>query len=185
LLRVRHGNTQMKPFSLFSRRVPLSVSLPVMVACAATGFVASTMRPASPLTDAPQSPRQAPVATSTVEQQRRVSEMQPSADLTQPRVAPATALPPLDQAALPLPSFPASAGLERDARGPDHVVTPAPLPATVLPPQQMRATPVKRSVSDARRPQRVAQQRPSAPSKPSTGLKSIPLIGPVFSFLGG
>ena len=62
---------------------------------------------------------------------------------------------------------------------------PAPLPVAVLPPQQMRATPVKRSVADARRPQRVAQQRPIAPSKPSTGLKSIPLIGPVFSFLGG
>ena len=173
--------------SLFSRRVPLSFSLPIIVACAAAGFIFGTLPPVSQLTGAPQSPPQASGATSTVEQPRRISEMQPSADLTQPLVASFIALPPLDQTALPMPVVPvvpAPAGLEHDAQVPDHVVTPAPLPLAESPPQRTRAT-VQPSVSATRRPQRMAQQRASVPSKPSTGLKSIPLIGPVFSFLGG
>lgn len=173
----------MNPFSLFSRRVPLSISLPIIVACTGAGFIASTLRSASPPTGAPQAPRQASVATSTVEQPRRITEMQPFADLTQPRVPRVIALPPLDQTALPMPAVPALAGLERDAQVPNPIVTPAPLPVAESPPQRTRATPVKRSVSDTHRPQRMAQQRPSAPSKSSTGLKNIPLIGSVFSLL--
>jgi hypothetical protein len=178
LLRVRHGSIQMKPFSLFSRRVPLTVSLSIIVACALVGFLASTMRPVNPLTGA----RQAPVVTSTVEQPRRINEMRPPADLTRRRVAPAIGLPPLNDVVLPLPSFPAPAGLERDAQGINQVVK---LRAAESPPQPERATPVKGFVSDGRHPQRMAQQRPSAPSKPITSLKNIPLIGPVSSFLGG
>jgi hypothetical protein len=170
---------------LSSRRVRLVISLPVIAACGVLGFIASAVHPGRTTTGASAPQSQRPVAASTVEEPPRISEHHRLAEPASPREAASLALPPLDETTLPLPSFPTPAGLVRETQGPDHVVAPAPSPPAESPPQRTGATPVKRSVSDGRHPQRMAQQRPGAPSKPSTGLKNIPLVGPVLSFFGG
>jgi len=167
---------------LSNRRVPLYVSVPIIIACAAAGFIASAMQARSTATGKSQlhrsaAPSQGPGATTTVWETPRTSDNHLSAQLPPPRNAASLGLPPLDETALPLPSFPAPAGRERDAQGPGPIVKPAPQPLPA-PRQQTRATQEERSASNGRRPQRTAQQRSSAPS---VGLKNVPIIGPVFS----
>ena len=189
LLRVASRNPAMSKLALLSnRRVPLYVSVPIIIACAATGFLASATQSRSTATGKSQihrsaGPSQGPSATTTVEKPPRISDNHLSAQLTPPRDAASLALPPLDDSALPLPSFPASAGLERDARGPGLIVKPAPqpLPVTTSPPQRTRATRAEQPAANAQRPQRTVQQHVAAPSPPSAGLKNIPILGPVFS----
>lgn len=64
--------------SLFSRRVPLRIWLPIVIACAAAGYVASTLWPVRPIASQPDIPRseglsQAPVPASPVEEPTRTA----------------------------------------------------------------------------------------------------------------
>ena len=169
---------------LFTHRVPLQISVPIVVACAAAGFFASgldhseTTRGASQMSAAVS---QGPVATSTIVEPPRMREQTLAEDPQQPLAMAAVALPPLDAAALPLPSIPIPAKVEPPAQEPAVKPEP-PAPETKSPPARTRAAPSQqRSASTARRPRRIAQQ--PGPSTPTGGLKSIPLIGPMFSVL--
>ena len=58
--------------SLFGRRVPLRIWIPIVIACAAAGFVASTLWPVRPIPSTPHIPRsegsdQTPVIASPTE----------------------------------------------------------------------------------------------------------------------
>ena len=94
---------------LFTHRVPLQISVPIVVACAAAGFFASgldhgeTARGASQMSAAVS---QGPVATSTIVEPPRMIEQTLAENPQQPLAMAAVALPPLDAAALPLPSYP-------------------------------------------------------------------------------
>ena len=167
-------------------RVPLYVSLPIIVAFAAAGFVASVEQPdgttaGASTTHGSADLSQALETTTAVEPSPRIDEKQLSAEATPPPVAAATALPPTDEAApaarlTPIPTVP-----ERHAQQePQRLAKPALPPSPAKPErQQARAT---RPETNAARPQRTAQQRPSAPYASSAGVKSIPFFGPVLSF---
>lgn len=170
---------------LVSRRVPLSVSLPIIVACGTAGFIASTMQPRAMSPGTPQihgsaDAHQLPVATPAVEDPSRASETELYAQLTPPRDAPSDAVSSADEMAPPpeLATVPTTPGHEtQQAR---RLVKPAqsPTPSSVKAPPQ-RTTQVVRPA----RSQRAIQSRTVVRSTSATGLKNIPLVGPVFSLL--
>jgi hypothetical protein len=168
--------------SLFSRRVPLYIWLPVVLACAAAGFVASTLRPVRPIPGAPHIPRsevpsQGPTTASPLEQPTRTAESQLSRALGPPRDAPSITLP--EEVGFPAPA-PTVAKLHE--RAPEAVgESAAPALVTKGRPPQAIAGRTNRSAARGRPPQRTAQQPAKAASTSSAGLKNIPLIGPVFS----
>ena len=172
LLHVASRNSDMSRFApLFTRRVPLYISLPVIVACGAAGLIASTMRLGDTIAGQVAAhrsaePSQAPVMASSA--------------LHQPRNAPSIAVPPTAEMDLPTPA-PRVVG--RSDQVPEDVVesTPLSIPVTTSPPQRTKAARTERSVVKARRAQRTAQQPAVAPSKSSASLKNVPLIGPVFA----
>jgi hypothetical protein len=149
--------------SLFSRRVPLRIWLPIVIACAVAGYVASTLRPVRPTADqqTPRSerPSQAPVTSPVDEHEPTMTAGQLSRAIAPPRDV-----------------------VEHREQTPADVGAPAPPPrATKGKPPRTRAARAKHAVARASRPQRTAQQPAKAPSTSSAGLKNIPLIGPVFS----
>jgi hypothetical protein len=150
--------------SLFSRRVPLRIWLPIVIAFAVAGYVASTLRPVRPTADQPHTPRserpsQAPVTSP-------VDEHEPT--MTAGQLSRANG-PPRDV-------------VEHREQTPADVGAPAPPPrATKGKSPRARVARVEHAVARASRPQRTAQQPVKAPPTPSAGLKNIPLIGPVFS----
>jgi hypothetical protein len=151
---------------LSTRRVPLYISLPVIVACGAAGFIGSTLRPADTIAGQvaayrSATPRQAPVMASSI--------------LHQPRDAPSIAVPPTAEVDL---QTPAPQAVRRSDQVPDDVVefTPPSVPVTRSPPQRTKAARTKQSVVKARSAQRTAQQ-PTA----SESLKNVPLLGPALS----
>jgi hypothetical protein len=158
--------------SFHGRRVPIYIWLPIVLTCAAVGFVASTLWPArgihGPRSEAP---NQAPVTASKSEAVTGTSRHELSHD--QPSVALA------DEADLPRPAVVASTA-ERDARVPDGGSVPRAPPAKQA---AARTRPVHtdRSVARARRPQPTARQPTKATS--SASLKTVPFFGPVFSLL--
>lgn len=190
---------------LISRRVPVYVFFPIVVACGAVGFVASTMRPGNSVTDAsrihaPADPGQGSVATSAVtEPPLAVAEKQLPTEAAPPREAPFTALP-ADEMDLPVPvatptpvTAPAAI-VAHDARPDDARPEPQPEPQQLVTPppeakpphRQARVARTARSVSDTsktRRSQRSAQQRANPSTTSSAGLKNFPVLGPMFSLL--
>jgi hypothetical protein len=155
--------------SLFSKRVPFYVSLPVIVACGATGYVASTMRPGSAIIGQAQILRPV-VAGHAMSDQASVP----------PRDAPSTTVPLAIKVDLPTPA-PNIAGSERV---PANVIAPMPpVHVTKAMSERPRATRAARVASKPRRPRRMARQPTSTPATAAAGLKGIPLIGPVFSLL--
>ena len=158
-----HGKAHMsRVASLFSRRVPLRIWLPIVIACAVAGYVASTLRP--PTADQPHTPR---------------SERPSQASVTSPvdEHEPIMTAGQLLRAIGPLRDV-----VEHREQTPVDVGAPAPPPrATKGKPPRTRASLAKHAAARASRPQRTAQQPAKAPSTPSAGLKNIPLIGPVFS----
>jgi hypothetical protein len=150
--------------SLFSRRVPLRIWLPIVIACAAAGYVASTLWPVRPIASQPHIPRsegpsqQAPVLASPMEEPTRTAG-QLSRAIGPPRE------------------------VAQHDRAPKKVRESAPPPPATKGtlPRRARAARAGHSVARASRPQRTAQQPVKASSTPSAGLKNIPLIGPVFS----
>jgi hypothetical protein len=173
---------------LFSQRVPLYISVPVIVACGAAGYIASTMRPGSMNIGQAQVRRPAElalnhraVATSPVAEQATPDQKGLSGTTARPSDAPPIALLPGDEVDLPTPP-PRVA--ERNERGAGNGIEPASsIPLTKAMPEHPRGTRAVRAASKPRRPQRVARQPKSTPATASSGLKSIPLIGPVFSLL--
>jgi hypothetical protein len=174
----------MSRLPLFSQRVPLYISLPVIVACGAVGYFANTIGPLSTIFGEAQihrpaepEPSHAAVATSPATPDQK----ELSGSSAPPRDAQSVALLPADEVDLPTP---APRVIERNERVPANVIEPAPPgPVTKVMPEHPRATRAVRVASKPRRPQRVARQPTSTPATASTGLKSIPLIGPVFSLL--
>jgi hypothetical protein len=148
--------------SLFSQRVPLRIWLPVVIGCAVAGYVVSTLWPVRPTPSQPHIPR---------------SEGPSQAPGTAPEEPTRTA-----------GQLLRAIGSPGDVAG-HHEQTPDDVGASVPPPRATKGTPPRaraaranHTVAKARRPQRTAQQPTKALSKSSsTGLKSIPLIGPVFS----
>jgi hypothetical protein len=171
---------------LFTHRVPLQISVPIVVACAAAGFFASspdygeTARGASQMSSAVS---QGPVATPTIVEPSQMTEQMLAENPPQPLAMAAVTLPPLDAAALPIPSIPTAAKVEPPAQEPAVKPEP-PAPETKSPPARTRAAPSQqRSASTSRRSRRIAQQPASDPTTSSGSLKSIPLFGPMFSVL--
>jgi hypothetical protein len=79
--------------SLFSRRVPVYIWLPIVLACAAVGFIASTLQlvrliPSTPQIPRSEGPSQAPVTASPVEEPRGATGSQPSRVLGPPHETP-------------------------------------------------------------------------------------------------
>jgi hypothetical protein len=145
--------------SLFSPRVPLYIFLPVIVACGAAGYIANTIGPLSTIFD------QAPIHR-PAEPKRSHGAVATSRVAEQARP---------DQKGLSGASAP-----QRNERAPANIIEPTP-PLSKATPEPPRATRAVRAASKPRRPQRVRQ--PTSTPATTTGLKSIPLIGPVFSFL--
>jgi hypothetical protein len=148
--------------SLFSRRVPLRIWLPIVIACAVAGYVASTLRPVRPTADQPHTlrserPSQAPVTSPEDEHEPTMTAGQLSRAIGPPRDV-----------------------VEHREQTPADVGAPVP-PLRATKGTRARASLAKHAVARASRPQRTAQQPAKAPSTPSAGLKNIPLIGPVFS----
>jgi hypothetical protein len=168
--------------SLFSRRVPLYIWLPIVLACVAVGFIASTLlvRPIASTPHIPRSegPSQAPVTASPAEEPRRATGSQPSRVLGPPHETPSIVVS-TDEVDLPTPA-PGVGG--RPSQLLDDVeksTTPAPVSKGT--PPRARVARADHSVARAHRPHRMAQQPAKAPSSSAAGLKNVPLIGPAFS----
>jgi hypothetical protein len=180
LVRMASGIAHMSRFaSLSSKRVPVYISLPIIVACGAAGYIANTIRPGGTIISQapihrlaePEPVAVSPVAVHATPDQKQLSRVSvPRRDVLLP-LAGEVDLPTLNPNVV--------------ARGvPAKVIEPAPrVPVTKAMSNRPRATRAVRTRSKARRPQRVARQPTSTPAPASTGLKSIPLIGPVFSLL--
>ena len=171
--------------SLLSRRVPLYMWLPIVLACAAAGAIASTLRPVHPPPGKPiprsEVPSQPPVTASLPVEPTRTGGSQLSSAPNPPGDAASIALP-TDDIDLPTPTRSIA---ERHAKADDAGVAAPQLPAAEgVPP---RASAARTDRSRARtdratgRAQRTAQQPAKAPSTASAGLKNVPIIGPVFS----
>ncbi len=159
---------------MFSRRVPLYVSLPVIVSCGAVGYVAGTWRP-GPTPHSSARPNHTAVVANTAPSEPQLA---PASE-----TGPTVALP-IDEIDLLMPTVPTTKIVEPLRTNPNDNVRSAPPFAPVLKaaPRAPRADRPVRSTSKTR-PQRATQQRPGPPTPPPSGLKSIPLIGPVFSLL--
>jgi hypothetical protein len=147
--------------SLFGRRVPLRIWIPIVIACAAAGFIASTLWPVRTIPSTPHIPRsegsgQTPVIASPTEA--------PSIVLAADAVDLAT---------------PVRSVAERHEKEPANVRTPT--PAAKGAPTRASAARADNSATKVRRPKRTAQQPANAPPKSSAGLMNVPIIGPVFS----
>ena len=154
------------------RRVPLYIWLPIVLACAAAGFAASTMRQArgipSPRSEAPS---QAPLTASKSEALTGRSGHQLSRD----QLARA------DEAEFLIPAV-APSTAERNRRTRVGAAAPSAPPAKH---RAAHARPVHtdRSVAKARRPQPTAQLPAKAVPTTSPSLKKVPFFGPVLSLL--
>jgi hypothetical protein len=173
--------------SLFSRRVPLRIWLPIVIACAAAGFVASTLWPIrlTPSTlHIPRSegPGQATGTASPMGVFPRTADSQLSRVLGPPRDIPSITLP-AEEEDLPTPAPPPRAA-ERHQPVSNEVGKSVPSAlATKRTSARANAARTDHVTAKARRPQRTAQQPGKAPSTSSAGLKNLPIIGPLFSLL--
>jgi hypothetical protein len=181
-----HGKAHMSRVALlFSRRVPLRIWLPVVIACAAVGFVASTLRSIRPTPSTPhifrsEGSSQTPGIASPVEVSPRTAHSQLSRALGPPRDIPSIALP-TEKEDLPTPAPPPMVA-ERNRPVSDEVGKSVPAgPATKGTSARARGARNDHVMAKARRPQRTAQQPVKASSTSSAGLKNVPIIGPLFS----
>jgi len=160
----------MSRLPLISQRVPLYLFLPVIVACGAAGYIAHSIGPLSAIFGQAHIHRPAEFATTP-------KELLGSS--TPPRDARFVVPLPADELDLPTP---APRFAERNEQVPANAIEPAPpSPVTKVMRERPRATRAGRSASKPHRPQRVVRQPTSTPATVSSGLKNIPLIGPVFS----
>jgi len=163
--------------ALFRRRVSLYVSIPIVVACGVTGYAVGTKALLS--TTASQArihpaPETSDVAAIPPAKEPSNVTVRPGDASSIAAAVPEVELPP------PLPPR-----LEHNEPTPE-AAHDAPRPGPVLvteATEQRRASPAVRTASKFRRLHHPARQLKSAPATVSNGLKSVPVIGPVFSFL--
>jgi hypothetical protein len=171
---------------LFSRRVPLYIWLPIVLACAAAGFIASTLRPVRPIPSNSSIPRSeapspAPAIALPAEAPTRTAESQISRALGPPRDA-APIAHPSDEIDLPTPA--SSVTEHREKAADDAAMAAPPVRAAQGVPPRARAAGTDRSGARTGRAtgraQRTAQPA-KVPSTTSAGLKNVPIFGPLFS----
>lgn len=168
------------PASTSSRRVPPHVWVPVILACALAGVIASELvpihrTPAAPRIPLSEVPGQLPVAASRVDQSPTAVTAQASRAMGPPHAGPAS----LPTGELDLPS---SAPRVADRTEPPTNGTIESAPPTL--PNQARArvrAARDRAVARARRPRRTAQRLAKPPATASAGFKNVPIIGPVLT----
>jgi len=160
-----------RPGALFRRRVPLYISIPIVVACGVTGYTVGTKALLS--TTASQARIHPAPETSDV------AAIPPAKEPSNVTVRPGDAVAEVE---LPPPLPPR---LEYNEPNPEAHDAPRPGPVLVTEatPERRRASPTVRTASKFRRLHHPARQLKSAPTTASNGLKSVPVIGPVFSFL--
>jgi len=163
--------------SLLRRRVPIYVWLPIILACAVAGSIASTLRPVRPIPSPPHVPRaakssQSPLIASPAEEAPRTAESQLSSALGPPREPAVIALP-TEELDLPSPSL-----VERQEQVPTGIA-----PRTPVPKVHAKVVSNDRSAAKAPRPQRMSQRTVKVPSKSAGALNNVPIIGPMFSLL--
>ena len=162
--------------SLLRRRVPIYVWLPIILACAVAGSIASTLRPVPPIPSPPHVPRaekssQIPLVASPVEE-APTAESQLSSALAPPREPAVIALP-TEELDLPSPSV-----VERQEQVPAGIA-----PRTPVPKVHAKVASNDGSAAKPRRPQRMSQRTVKVPSKSAGALNNVPIIGPMFSLL--
>jgi hypothetical protein len=163
--------------SLLKRRVPIYVWLPIILACAVAGSIASTLRPVPPIPSPPHVPRvekssQSPLMPSPAEEALRTAESQLSSALAAPREPAVIALP-TEELDLPSPSV-----VEREEQVPTGMA-----PRTPVPKVHAIVASNDRSAAKAGRPHRMSQRTVKVPSKSAGALNNVPIIGPMFSLL--
>jgi hypothetical protein len=167
-----------RPGALFGRRVPLYLSIPIVVACGVTGYAVGTKA----LLSTAASQAQIHPAPGTSDVAATLPANEPSNVTVRPGDASSIAVA-VPEVELPPPLPPR---LEHNEPTPE-AAHDAPRSGAVLvteaTPEQRRANPAVRTASKFRRLHRPARQLKGAPTTAANGLKSVPLIGPVFSFL--
>ena len=163
--------------ALFRRRVPLYVSIPIVVACGVTGYAASTTALFS--TDATQVRIHPTPETSDAAAIHLAKE--PSNVTARPGDAPSIVMA-VREVELP-PPLPRLGHDESTPEAVHDTPRPGPLLVTEATHEQRRVSPAVRAASKFRRLHRMARQPKSAPATASNGLKSVPVIGSVFSLL--
>ena len=167
-----------RPGALFRRRVPLYISIPIVVACGVTGYAVGTKA----LLGTVASQAQIHPAPETSD----VAAIPPAKGPSNLTIRPADA----SSIAVAVPEVehppPLPPRLEHNEATPEaahDAPRPGPLLVTEATPEQRRASPAVRTASKFRRLHHPVRQLKSAPTTASNGLKSVPLIGTVFSFL--
>jgi hypothetical protein len=163
--------------SLLRRRVPVYIWLPIVLACAVAGSIASTLRPIPPIPNPPHVPRaenssQSPLTASPAEEAPRTAESLLSR-VFGPLREPAVIALPTEELDLPSPSV-----VERQEQVPTGIA-----PRTPVPKVHAKVASDDRLAPKAYRPQRRFQRPGKVPSKSAVGLKNVPIIGPMFSLL--
>jgi hypothetical protein len=168
--------------SLAARRIPVYVWVPIILACTVAGVFASKLRPLRPAHSTPPVqhsaiPSPPPVAASPAAHSSTDITGQGSRALGSPGSASAPASFPTDELDLPTPA-PKIADRPGQQTKPSAEATRS-APSSHGPGRARAAR--DHSLNRARRPQNIAQQPAKAPSTASSGLKSVPIIGPVIS----
>jgi len=144
--------------SLLRRRVPIYVWLPIILACAVAGSIASTLRPVPPILSPPHVPR--------------VEKSSESPLIASP-AEPAVIALPTEELDLPSPSV-----VERQEQVPAGIAPRRPVPKV-----HAKVASNDRSAAKARRPQQMSQRTVKVPSKSAGALNNVPIIGSMFSLL--
>jgi hypothetical protein len=153
------------------RQVPIYIWIPIVLASAGLGFVASKWRPVAPVVSKSQIHRSSEMPAPRTDEQ---TEHQISRALSPPAYAPAISLP-ADEVDLPTP---ARTDVQRDEPADNIVRRTLPAQAFKPSPQPTKAARRGRAAKTRRA---TAQQPTKALSAPSGGLKNVPIIGSLFS----
>jgi hypothetical protein len=152
--------------SLLKRQLPIYIWLPIVLACAGLGYIASKLHPVAPVANRPPIYRTSEVPAPRTDEQ---TEHQFSRALSPPGHAPAISLPAEDKVDLPAPVPMRVQGDELA----DHIVRETPPAHASKPsPQPPKA---------ARRERIAKAHRAPAQQPAKSGLKNVPIIGSLFS----
>ena len=168
--------------TLLRRRVPLYISLPVVLACGAAGYVASTWQPVDTARlQSPPAGKGGQGSAATPIRAPAVAETQLSSAIMPPNGASTAGQ--RDEADPLSPARRAANVVQRNEQVPSSLDEAAPSAAAITETEpHPHATRRARSASQGHGSPRTAQRRLSAPQT-AGGLKGIPIIGPVFTLL--
>jgi len=157
------------------RRVPLYVGLPIVIACGATGYMASTTMLPQTATRQPQilglpKPSEGVVSQPTAVAGVSATSVEPSS------IALAT-----PEVHLPAP---ARIAIERNESVPEYLADVATSAGETRPvSDQSGEGRTVQSTSKPRRSHRMTRRPKSAPATASNGIQNVPLLGPLFSVM--